>query len=299
MANNHPHLDKPSLITDIDIRDFNEPEDITFAALTMQQEKWFNETTIEVKNNAENPSVLCLIASKGNQKAGIVMAMMYEEYAVISNLIVIQSLRRQGIGTQLLHKIIERIQVSNIESIILEGKESNITFFEKFGFQKATRVIHFFGDVPPENHFAVSKISNQDLPLVFEIDKNVFGADRSFYLRMLMQNYPQLALKYSENDKTLAYLFARVGLGGYISAGPLVDLTAGKGALALLRSFQEMIGFQPFQCSVFAWQQHAVGALIELGLKPDPETSYLMIRGQGAIPTPHSGSLLLGPHLTG
>ncbi len=223
MANNHPHLDKPSLITDIDIRDFNEPEDITFAALTMQQEKWFNETTIEVKNNAENPSVLCLIASKGNQKAGIVMAMMYEEYAVISNLIVIQSLRRQGIGTQLLHKIIERIQVSNIESIILEGKESNITFFEKFGFQKATRVIHFFGDVPPENHFAVSKISNQDLPLVFEIDKNVFGADRSFYLRMLMQNYPQLALKYSENDKTLAYLFARVGLGGYISAGPLVE----------------------------------------------------------------------------
>lgn len=287
------------MLENITIREFNGIEDIDFAVEIMQQEKWFNETSIELKNSLDTPATICLMAIKENQRSGLVMATVFRDFAVIANLVVPQTFRRKGIASELLDNMIDRIQAADIETIILESKESEVPFFEKFAFQKSTRVIHFFGEVPPENQHRVTKVAHRDLAVIFNMDKNEIAADRSFYLHKLWQNYPNLTLKYADNDDIQAYLFARIGTGGYISAGPLVDLTAGKAAVALLSSFQEEIGFQPFHTSALASQQKLIRSLIEMGLKPDPESGYRMVLGTYNSLLTNANYLLLGPPISG
>ena len=114
---------------------------------------------------------------------------------------------------------------------------------------------------------------------IIALDQQIFGSDRSFFLKARLKNYPDLCLKLVHQNKIQAYLFGRFGIGGWITVGPWISLINVMESIILLNSFQKRIGNQPFAIGLLETNKSVIQLLIEQGLMPDPESSFRMRLG--------------------
>ncbi len=254
-------------------------EDLSFAAELMRTQKWFALTQRELENTIADPACYCLLAEKDNIKCGLVLSRVTGGNGMIANLIVSPAQRNQGIGKILFQSILDHLLAMNAQRITLNSGLKWLSFFEAFGFSKQQRIFSFFGDVEPRLHPQVAHVQTGDLAELYRLDHDYYPGDRGHFLSHFFETYPNLALKFTKGDRITAYLFGQVGLGGFVFAGPLVANNASYyDVRALLQNFQEIIGFQPFHLSTVEKQSKLLPVLVELGMKPDPENLYLMIR---------------------
>ncbi|PKO06693.1 MAG: hypothetical protein CVU41_06225, partial [Chloroflexi bacterium HGW-Chloroflexi-3] len=206
------------------IRNFQNLADLEFAASLIKQEGWHSETLLELQSFVEYDPRGCFLYEYGGDPIGICIATAYQQAGFIGQLIVAKRFRGQGNGRALMKTTIQYLQQKQLRAIFLDGVQKAIPMYEELGFQSISRSLRFFGQIPAEESSDVQPMSEKDLQEVINLDRHTFGDDRSFFLRKRWQNYPDLALVRKQDFQIAGYLFGRVGIGGWVSAGPWVDL---------------------------------------------------------------------------
>ncbi len=117
--------------------------------------------------------------------------------------------RRQGIGATLLARALSRLDVRGVPCDKLDATSEGKPLHEKLGFQAEYEIERW---MLSRRGKALTKVpappsSNE----VFELDRNVFGADRSALLMSFAEQAPELTLVERSNERVSGYAFGRKG----------------------------------------------------------------------------------------
>jgi predicted N-acetyltransferase YhbS len=186
-----------------------------------------------------------------------------------------------GIGRALMLSAIQYLQNMQIQAVFLDGVQKAIPLYEALGFQSICRSLRFFGQIPAEESTKVRPMNTDDLQEVMHLDKQTFGDDRGFFLKKRWQNYPDLALVWKQNHQIAGYLFGRVGVGGWVTAGPWVNLNDQSADISLLSHFQSKIGNQPFSIGILENRRSIIPQIVMAGMQPRSDPPTRMILGKG------------------
>ena len=260
------------------IRNFQNCSDLEFTSSLTKTEGWHSETLLELQSFFEHDPEGCFLYEVNGTPVGICIATAYHQSGFIGELIVTKQFRDQGIGRALIQAAILYLQNKQIQAIFLDGVQKAIPLYEELGFVPICRSLRFFGQIPAEESPDVRSMNAEDLQEVFQLDKQTFGDDRSFFLNKRWQNYPDLALVWRQNQQIAGYLFGRVGIGGWVTVGPWVNLIDQSDTLTLLSHFQAKIGNQPFSIGILENRKSIIPQIVMAGLQPrtDPPTRMML-----------------------
>jgi ribosomal protein S18 acetylase RimI-like enzyme len=288
------HISKPDQNAKINIRNFKSIEDINFAAELTAAEKWHSETDFEINALFKKTPDGCFLAEIDGEPLGICIATLYEKFAFIGDLIVSPKKRKMGIGKFLMRTAISYINSNKIENIFLDGVRKAVPLYQALGFRHLCRSLRFFGQISAFDSNYVSQITMADLPEISALDHQVFGSDRRFFLESRLKKYSDICLKLVKNNEIQSYLFARYGVGGWITVGPWVSRLQPSDSMILLNSFQNLIGNQPFGLGLLETNNSVIQLLIQEGLMPNPDHSFRMRLGQMGNPGDNPGCFAIG-----
>lgn len=85
-------------------------------------------------------SSLHLLASKNGNVLGYLRLTLTEKEAIISQMIVEQSVRKQGLGKELMTIALEKIKPFGLNKVILDSRLNALKFYEKLGFKSVGEV---------------------------------------------------------------------------------------------------------------------------------------------------------------
>jgi hypothetical protein len=118
-----------------------------------------------------------------------------------------------------------------------------------------------------------------DLETITSLDRDLFGADRSFFLHRRLQNQPTLCHTLHRAEEIVGYAMARPG-NGVLTVGPWVAPTADSTALNLLK----------------AVAHESCGALLRIGVLESNPAAVDLIRSTATFEEGEpSWRMVLGP----
>ena len=256
-----------------------QPGDLAFAAACTQAEGWASEdfTTLQGFHLVDPGG--CLLAEVDGEPAGICIATHYGESGFIGELIVRPQHRGLGLGAALLDEGVRRLQARGARTIYLDGVLKAVGLYERHGFRKLSRSWRFSGRLPASPQPQIFPMQSHHLPAVFALDRQAFGADRSFFLGRRWSLFPELAWVLLEDDGQLAgCILGRRG-PGWLSAGPWVVLPHVPAPQRLLLSLAQAAGATPLSLGVLDLNQPACTLLGSLGFTPRPDSPWRMALG--------------------
>ena len=92
---------------------------------------------------------LCLILEKGGPPLGFLVARLIGAEWELENIVIAESVRRSGLGSQLVAALVDHARSASATSIFLEVRESNLParrLYAKFGFQPSGRRPSYYRD---------------------------------------------------------------------------------------------------------------------------------------------------------
>jgi GNAT superfamily N-acetyltransferase len=167
------------------------------------------------------------VASLDGYDVGIVISVPYQDHFTwIAMVLVDPKARRKGVGKTLMNKSIE---VARPEGAIrLDATAEGFELYRQLGFQaecELIRLLRTSGDFrnKQKKHSIHPGLQMDDgeLASVMELDKPVFGADRSRILGSIYHRNPEYAFYLKENGSIKAYCMGRSG-SQYEHIGPMV-----------------------------------------------------------------------------
>jgi GNAT superfamily N-acetyltransferase len=185
-------------------------------AICLSAGEGWNQTEKDWHLLLDGPHNICIVADDGTKVAGTATALCYaNEVAWIGMVLVDKALRGQGIGRMLLIDIIEKLK--HIDSIKLDATPAGLPLYQSLGFIEEYNIIRMISPAFHDFYFKYPNgeplhIDADGLTEVLDLDKNIFGADRTYLLRTLYQNYPLKALQLRHNNLPDGYIFGRDGL---------------------------------------------------------------------------------------
>ncbi len=105
------------------------------------------------RKSLDNSQEIVLSAKTDDKIVGYLVCAFAANEADLVQIGVIESNRKQKIGTALLQDLLKRLRIQGIEKLFLEVRESNvsaITFYESFGFIAAGKRRNFY-NLPTED----------------------------------------------------------------------------------------------------------------------------------------------------
>jgi predicted N-acetyltransferase YhbS len=165
----------------------------------------------------ESPSG-CFVMEVEGKVVGTAATICYEgRFAWIGMVLVDPEYRKMGIGTQLLHKTIEYLDAANVSTIKLDATPLGKPLYEKLGFITEYEIERWVLKRAQRDdsiaHEAVHRgMISEQFEAVLELDKKVFGADRSALLGSLRERFPELAIVLQRDGLVEGYAFGRQGL---------------------------------------------------------------------------------------
>jgi len=116
----------------------SEPEDIA-TMLQIERENSPDPWSVKsITDTLNQPNNLCLTGVKAGKVIGYLFATLIDKGEILA-ISVSEEMKRQGVGEALINELIQVATKRNIQSLILEVRESNqeaISFYEKMGFEK-------------------------------------------------------------------------------------------------------------------------------------------------------------------
>jgi len=210
--------------------------DIEFAYHCTSSEGWASETK-EVFDSllSFNPDG-CFVAEKDSKRIGICVATQYQKNAFIGELVIIKEMRDRGYGSKLFKHTIQYVKSNGIQNIYLDGDLDAVQIYEKYGFRKITKSLRFVGKIKGKYSPLVQRATWGDLDKICDIDINLFGDDRSFFLRRWYELFPNLCLVSKTENAITGYIFGRPGID-VISVAPFAVLSDRINPIELLETF--------------------------------------------------------------
>lgn len=164
------------------------------------------------------------MAVKANQVIGTVTTVSYQKlFSWIGMVLVDPAERQQGIGTRLLNEALSILQ--NQPLVGLDATPAGREVYLKLGFTDECRlsrmemvVADSFGR--GENNSS-RRMIEADWPQVLDLDKQVFGADRSLILKWVRDGAPDLARVVERHGCVVGFSFGRHGFN-FDHIGPVI-----------------------------------------------------------------------------
>jgi predicted GNAT family N-acyltransferase len=159
-------------------------------AISLSNTEGWNQTEKDWRLLLENPLNTCLVAEHHNIVAGTATALNYSnKIAWIGMVPVDKSLRGQGAGKVLLTYIIDTLK--QVESIKLDATPAGQLLYQNLGFieeHKILRMTNIFSNIffYKETKNELRHIDRESWSEVLKLDKSIFGADRTYLLRILL-----------------------------------------------------------------------------------------------------------------
>ena len=219
------------------------PGDLGEAFELSSNEGW-NQTEKDWRLLLENPVNTCLVAEYGNRVAGTATAINHsDKVAWIGMVLVNKALRGQGAGKLLLQNIIERLEP--VESIKLDATPAGEPLYKSLGFVTEYSIIRMTNsslkfDNSDETLDRLVQITWKNLHEVIEMDRFIFGADRSYLLNTLFKNYPEKAFLLRQENKYPGYILGRDGTR-FNYVGPVNATSTGSAMILLKQVFKSLI----------------------------------------------------------
>jgi len=207
-------------------------------AISLANTEGWNQTEKDWRLLFENPLNTCLVAENENRIAGTATALNHSgKVAWIGMVLVDKSLRGQGAGKMLLTSIIDKLK--NIESIKLDATPAGQPLYQKLGFIEEFKILRMTNASPISFHKKETKngprhIDRESFADVVKLDKSIFGADRTYLLQTILQNYFHKAYLLKRDGKLDGFIMGRDGARfNYI--GPVSALSTDSARMLLAK----------------------------------------------------------------
>jgi GNAT superfamily N-acetyltransferase len=220
------------------------PDDLNQAMNLSIAEGW-NQTEKDWKLLLENKDNLCIVAEKDNRIAGTATVLNHgNKIAWIGMVLVDKSLRGMGAGNMLLNFLINNLK--HTESVKLDATPAGEPLYRKLGFIAEYKIFRMRCDVSDYTSGKVyssdvHKIDKEILPDLIELDFNTFGADRSYLLNNLLNNYPDKAFYINRGNKPEGYVFGRDGTR-FSYMGPVIALSEDAAKALIIKALKSHTG---------------------------------------------------------
>jgi ribosomal protein S18 acetylase RimI-like enzyme len=171
----------------------------------------------------------CFVAELNGLVAGTVTTITYEgRFAWIGMMLVDPQLRGKGIGTALLLKAIEHLDSKNVPCVKLDATPQGKPIYARLGFRVEYEIERhcLTREASPEVSQEPLSSAAANIESLLEMDREVFGADRSALLRSLARSAPELVAVHSPGGDVDGFALGRKGsqadhLGPWVAANAL------------------------------------------------------------------------------
>jgi ribosomal protein S18 acetylase RimI-like enzyme len=251
--------------------------DIDFASGLAHAAGWASESLDAFASFLDHDAAGCFIAEAGSEKAGICIATKYAHNGFIGELIVSRHLRLLGIGQMLFQRALDYLLAGRMESIYLDGDLNAVSFYEKMGFRKVCRSLRFRGKFKGKMHPHIRHLQTADIERLCELDREMFGDDRGFFLRRRIESFPRMCLVAERRGSMAGWLMARPG-DGLLAVGPWAALDPDEAA-PLLEHLASEHGTEALRIGVMEKNADAVRLLRSWPGLQEGIHSWRMVRG--------------------
>lgn len=195
-------------------------EDDLAAANRLREIAGWNQTQADWRRFLALEPEGCFVACVDGQVCGTVTNLNYENrVAWIGMILVDPAFRRHGIGKKLLDKGIEYLETKKVETTKLDATPMGHDLYLQRGFVDEYMIERWEGVAPgrPTESQDASQLSNpgglepDELKLVLEKDREVFGADRSALLHSIWQDARTFSAAAYCGNEVLGYILGRKG----------------------------------------------------------------------------------------
>ncbi len=198
----------------------------------------------------------CFVAEAEGRVVGTTTTITYEgRFAWVGMVLVDPQFRRQGVGTRLLARAIEHLDACRVPTIKLDATPQGKPIYENLGFVTEFEIERWMLERPPQ----AQNSRSSDPPPVFgdilDLDRKVFGADRSELLRSLDREMPAFTLGIQSEGEMQGYALGRRGsLADHVGPWMARDETAARELVAefLRRSTRAVIFSDCLRANPFA-----------------------------------------------
>ncbi len=256
-------------------------------------EGWTSETSDDFLAFLDHDPDGCLILEYGGEPAAVCVATVYGQAGFLGEMIVSRAYRGLGLGPILFDRALSYLRGRGCRSVSLDAVPKAAAFYETRGFKTVSLSRRFRGRIPPSRGAGVWPMGYGDLPKVSAIDLRAFGADRSFFLKRRLDQYPELAWVRLKEGRIVGYIFGR-RREGFCWPGPIWSADAGRHAAFLLRGFAMGAGDVDIQVGVLDINTRAVALMRRLGFEEKREPSRRMALGEGDPVGLQPGLLAIG-----
>jgi len=189
----------------------------------------------------------CFVAEWNGQVAGTVTTIIYENrFAWIGMVLVDPQLRGKGIGTALLLKAIDHLDSKRVPCLKLDATPQGKPIYARLGFRIEYEIERhsLTREVSPKASPGTVSDAAQNIERLLEMDREVFGADRSVLLRSLAGSAPELVIITHPGGAVNGFALGRKGsqadhLGPWVASNALAAREVLKGFL--LRSQRQVV----------------------------------------------------------
>jgi ribosomal protein S18 acetylase RimI-like enzyme len=258
-------------------------DDLDFAASCTAGESWASEGRAEFEGFFAHDPGGCLVAEEEGRRVGIGIATPYGPFGFIGELIVLPEARGRGVGRALLDRAVSYLRDCGARTVLLDGVLRAVPLYERFGFRKLCRSLRFRGEIRGRPAPRVRPMLSEDLAEVARLDRQAFGADRSFFLRRRLNRFPELSKVLVQDGRLAGFLLGRSGqVEGetWTSAGPWVIAPGVEQPEELLESLAPEGGARRLSVGVLAANEAAVNLVRSLGLEERPNSPWRMAFGE-------------------
>lgn len=146
------------------------------------------------------------LALLDGKPVGMVGAVNYGAFAYVGLMAVHETTQRQGIGLALMWHLLDRLEKQRLPVVLLDASDTGRLMYQKLGFTDydltyTLRCEHApTGQCPPD----VQSLSTNDIAVLAEWDRELFGADRSQLLRALLAAFPGRAFMLRDDAASIS-----------------------------------------------------------------------------------------------
>jgi GNAT superfamily N-acetyltransferase len=168
----------------------------------------------------------CFVAEWNGQVAGTVTTIIYERrFAWIGMVLVDPQLRGKGIGTALLLKAIDHLDAKKVPCVKLDATPQGKPIYARLGFRIEYEIERHSSTREASPQASPGRFPNpaQSIAPLLEMDREVFGADRSALLRSVVGSAPELITVTRRGGAVKGFALGRKGsradhLGPWVAA---------------------------------------------------------------------------------
>ena len=224
-------------------------EDFDFAVQTTDKMNW-NLTIADFEFMIELEPEGCFVLLENSKKIGLATTISFGTIAWFGNLIVNESHRKRGAGSQLVEHSLEYLTQKHAKTVGLYAYMDRIPFYERLGFKRDSEFTVLNGrglSLPVKS--IVREAEKQDLQEIIEFDRSCFGSSRRKLLEPIILDPDNLCSISAEEKHMVGYVVAKV----YRHMSEIGPLVCRKGredaAVNLLRSvLSRLQGYEVSMC---------------------------------------------------